>query len=85
MGVDEVDVLEAQALERGVDALDNVLAREADVVDLVVAKGAAPVDLSRRCRPVLAVPKTKGQLGGRECWGGVQRVLGRCADLPWWR
>jgi hypothetical protein len=43
--VDEVDVVEAEALEGAVDAFDNVLARETDVVDLVVAKCAAPVDL----------------------------------------
>ncbi len=45
VGVDEVDVGEAQALEGEVEAFDYVLAGESDVVDAVGAVGAAPVDL----------------------------------------
>lgn len=46
VGVDEVDVLEVQALQGGVDTLDNVLSGEAQVVDGVLAKCTTPVDLS---------------------------------------
>jgi hypothetical protein len=46
VGVDEVDVLEVQALQGGVDTLDNVLSGKTQVVDGVLAKRTTPVDLS---------------------------------------
>lgn len=45
MGVDDVDVLEVEALEGGAEPFDDVFAREAVVVDEDFAVGAAPVEL----------------------------------------
>lgn len=52
VGIDEVDVLEIEALQGGVDTLDDVLAGETVVVDFVVAKGVTPEDLreSTKCQ-----------------------------------
>lgn len=48
MGVDDVDVLEVEALEGGAEAFDDVFAGEAVVVDEDFAVGAAPVELEVR-------------------------------------
>lgn len=45
--VDDVYVVEAEALERGVHALEDVLPGQARVVHRVVAEGRAPVELCR--------------------------------------
>lgn len=45
VGVDEVDILKLQPLERLVHALDDMLARQAAVVDLGLAEGITPVEL----------------------------------------
>jgi hypothetical protein len=55
VGIDDVDVVEVEALERGAEAFDDVFAREAVVVDEDFAVGAAPVELG--CDDeVVAVP-----------------------------
>jgi hypothetical protein len=53
VGLVEVDVVQAEAPQRGVDALPDVLAREADLVGTVAHR---PVDLGEDLQPVAGSP-----------------------------
>lgn len=71
VGVDDVDVVEAEALERVVHALDDVLPGEALVVDGVVAECGAPVELVAissvsRCRRFWRLEKKRAAYLGRD-------------------
>jgi hypothetical protein len=45
VGVDQVDILEIETLQGGIDTLDDVLSGETQVVGGVVAIGLTPVNL----------------------------------------
>ena len=60
VGVDEVDVVELQTFEAGVEALDNVFSGEAAIVDGIVAKGTAKVDLGGDDQVVTLPPALLG-------------------------